>query len=65
MSEKSFSQVGQIFKNPVNEKYLLGLRVSIGAVLIAGCGHIAQFLLLRYHNQKREKMTLEERLEAI
>jgi hypothetical protein len=49
----------------VNGKYLTGLRISIGAVLLAGCGHIAQFLLLRYHNQKREKMTAEETLEAI
>jgi hypothetical protein len=49
----------------VNGKYITGLRISLGAVLLAGCGHIAQYILLRYHNQKRERMTAEERMEAI
>jgi MFS transporter, ACS family, DAL5 transporter family protein len=41
------------------------LRISIGAVLLAGVGHITLFTLLRYQNQKRGRMTAEERDEEI
>ncbi|KAH8753712.1 major facilitator superfamily domain-containing protein [Hyaloscypha finlandica] len=57
--------VGQIFKKTVNGKYLTGLRISLGAVLLAGCGHIALYTLLRYQNMKRERMSLEEKEEEI
>jgi hypothetical protein len=34
-------------------------------VLLAGCGHIALFFLLRGENRKRERFTPDERLEEI
>ena len=58
-------QVGQVFKKTVDGKYLTGLRISLGAILLAGCGHIALFSLLRWHNKKRDNLTPEERVMEI
>jgi hypothetical protein len=49
----------------VNGKYLTGLRISIGAVLLAGCGHIVLYTLLSFQNRERDRMTQEEREEEI
>ena len=49
----------------MNGKYLTGLRISIGAVLLAGCGHIVLYTLLRFQNRERYRMTQEEREEEI
>ncbi|RDW89649.1 hypothetical protein BP6252_01681 [Coleophoma cylindrospora] len=57
--------VGQIFKTPVHGKYSLGLSISLGAVLLGGCGHTALFFLLRSQNKKRDAMTVEEKEQAI
>lgn len=53
--------VGQIFKTKVGGKYLLGLSFSLGAVLLAACGHTALYFLLSRENKKREALTQEER----
>lgn len=57
--------IGQIFKDSVNGKFVTGLSVSLGAVLLAGVGHSSLWFLLRHENAKREKMTPEEREYAI
>lgn len=49
----------------MNGKYLTGLRISLGAVLLAGCGHIALYTLLRFQNKKRDRISHEEREEEI
>ncbi|KFY58456.1 hypothetical protein V496_06138 [Pseudogymnoascus sp. VKM F-4515 (FW-2607)] len=57
--------IGQIFKDSVNGKYVTGLSVSLGAVLLAGVGHSSLWVLLRHENAKRERLTPEERENAI
>ncbi|KAL4939801.1 hypothetical protein BDV06DRAFT_230815 [Aspergillus oleicola] len=53
--------VGQIFKTTVDGKYLLGLSFSLGSIVLAACGHASLYLLLRYHNKKRDAMSEEEK----
>lgn len=58
-------QVGQIFKKTVNGKYLTGLRISLGAVLLAECGHMCLLFLLRSENRKRDGLSTAERENEI
>ncbi|KAL4901206.1 hypothetical protein BDW74DRAFT_182061 [Aspergillus multicolor] len=53
--------VGQIFKQTVDGKYLLGLSFSLGSIVLAGCGHASLYFLLRHHNKKRDAMSDEVR----
>ncbi|THV85743.1 MFS general substrate transporter [Aureobasidium pullulans] len=57
--------VGQIFAKKVNGKYVTGLSVSLGAVLLALLGHIALWAYMRSQNKKREAMSEEEREREI
>ncbi|OQE25547.1 hypothetical protein PENSTE_c006G01951 [Penicillium steckii] len=56
---------GQIYKSTINGRYLIGHSVSLAAICVAFCGNISMYLLLKYHNNKRAKMTVEEREEII
>jgi len=57
--------VGQIFAKKVNGKYVTGLSVSLGAVLLALLGHVALWAYMRRQNKKRDAMTEEERERLI
>ncbi|PMD41668.1 hypothetical protein L207DRAFT_633012 [Hyaloscypha variabilis F] len=63
--ERSWHRGWPSLQETVNGKYLTGLRISIGAVLLAGCGHIVLYTLLRFQNRERYRMTQEEREEEI
>jgi hypothetical protein len=57
--------VGQIFKDSVNGKYVTGLSVSLGAVLLAGAGHVSLYFWLRHGNREREGLSPKEREQWI
>ncbi|KAJ5122121.1 hypothetical protein N7526_009058 [Penicillium atrosanguineum] len=52
---------GQIYKSTVNGRYVLGHSVSLAAICVALFGNVGMYLLLRYHNNKRARMSHEER----
>ncbi|KAJ5139844.1 hypothetical protein N7448_003252 [Penicillium atrosanguineum] len=52
---------GQIYKSTVNGRYVLGHSVSLAAICVAFFGNVGMYLLLRYHNNKRARMSHEER----
>ncbi|KAL5355877.1 major facilitator superfamily domain-containing protein [Aspergillus floccosus] len=56
---------GQIYSSKVNGRYVLGHSVSLGAICIACLGNSAMYILLRYHNRKRDRLSPEEREEII
>ncbi|GAB1214633.1 hypothetical protein ATERTT37_003797 [Aspergillus terreus] len=56
---------GQIYSSKVNRRYILGHSVSLGAICVACLGNSAMYLLLRYHNRKRDRLSPEEREEII
>ncbi|CAG8958157.1 hypothetical protein HYFRA_00000507 [Hymenoscyphus fraxineus] len=57
--------VGQIFKTTVNGKYLLGLSFSLGAVLLAGLGHMVLYFHFSRENRRRDGMDDEKREDEI
>ncbi|KAI5250558.1 MFS general substrate transporter [Aureobasidium subglaciale] len=57
--------VGQIFAKRVNGKYVTGLSVSLGAVLLALLGHVALWAYMRHQNKKRDAMSEKERKRLI
>ncbi|KAJ5085758.1 hypothetical protein N7532_010529 [Penicillium argentinense] len=56
---------GQIYKTPVNGRYVTGHAVSLAAISVAFLGNISMYLHLRHQNHKRARLTPEEREEII
>ncbi|KAJ5157321.1 uncharacterized protein N7482_008421 [Penicillium canariense] len=56
---------GQIYKSPVNGRYVLGHSVSLATICLAFFGNASMYLLLRYHNSQRDKMSPEKRQQLI
>ncbi|KAJ6079700.1 hypothetical protein PENARI_c001G07655 [Penicillium arizonense] len=52
---------GQIYKSPVNGRYVTGHSVSLATICLAFFGNAGMWMLLRYHNTKRAQMSPEER----
>ncbi|KAJ5435881.1 hypothetical protein N7445_006766 [Penicillium cf. griseofulvum] len=56
---------GQIYKSPVNGRYVVGHSVSLATICLAFFGNAGMWTLLRYHNKKRDQLSPEERERII
>ncbi|KAJ5130863.1 uncharacterized protein N7515_006902 [Penicillium bovifimosum] len=56
---------GQIYKSPVNGRYLVGHSVSLAAICLACIGNASMWVLLRWHNTQRAQLSPEERERII
>jgi hypothetical protein len=57
---------GQIYRIKYSDgRYVIGHAVSLSTITTAACGYAAMYVLLNRLNQKRESMSIEERIREI
>ncbi|KAJ5609937.1 hypothetical protein N7510_006656 [Penicillium lagena] len=56
---------GQIYKTAVNGRYVVGHSVSLATICVSFFGNVSMYLLLKYHNSKRDRMSPEDRERSI